>query len=148
VAITGTTRTAAARLKRRCKVPVKVPLCLAEVLGQIARDLRPVYTAATEAEAWARFKEFAEKWGRAYPAITKLWQNAWAGSFGALLRRSPLCSHPHRHLPAQAAPASASCCDNPQVQVFHLHSNSSASRRTKPALNAFAVTFEGRIPTR
>jgi hypothetical protein len=24
------------------------------------------------------------------------------------------------------------------VQAFHLHSNSSASRRTKPALNAFA----------
>jgi hypothetical protein len=45
-------------------------------------------------------------------------------------------------------PASAGCCDSPQVQVFHLHSNSSASRRTKPALNAFAVTFEGRIPTR
>jgi hypothetical protein len=30
------------------------------------------------------------------------------------------------------------------VQVFHLHSNSSASRRTKPALNAFAITFPGR----
>ena len=42
-------------------------------------------------------------------------------------------------------PASADRCDGPQVQVFHLHSNSSASRRTKPALNAFAITFEGRI---
>jgi hypothetical protein len=28
----------------------------------------------------------------------------------------------------------------------HLHSNSSASRRTKPALNAFAVTFAARMP--
>jgi hypothetical protein len=37
-------------------------------------------------------------------------------------------------------PASAGCCDSPQVQVFHLHSNSSASWRTKPALNAFAIT--------
>jgi putative transposase len=45
---------------------------------QIARDLRPVYTAATEAEAGARFSEFADKWGRLYPAITKLWQNAWS----------------------------------------------------------------------
>jgi putative transposase len=45
---------------------------------QIARDLRPVYTAATEAEARARFTEFAEKWNKPYPAITRLWQNAWA----------------------------------------------------------------------
>ena len=44
---------------------------------QVAHDLRPVYTAATEAEAKARFEEFAEK-GPAYPAITKLWQNAWS----------------------------------------------------------------------
>ena len=44
---------------------------------QIAHDLRPVYTAATEAEARARYEEFAEKWGKPYPAITKLWDNAW-----------------------------------------------------------------------
>ena len=34
---------------------------------QIAHDLRPVYTAATEAEARPRFEEFAEKWGKPYP---------------------------------------------------------------------------------
>jgi len=43
-------------------------------------------------------------------------------------------------------PASADCCvDSPQAQVSHPHSNSSASRRTKPALTAFAITFECRI---
>ena len=45
---------------------------------QISHDLRPVYTAATEAEARARFAEFAEKWGKPYPAIKRLWENAWA----------------------------------------------------------------------
>src|SRR5437764_2211293 len=45
---------------------------------QIAHDLRPVYTAASEAEARARFEEFAEKWGKPYPAITRLWENAWS----------------------------------------------------------------------
>jgi putative transposase len=45
---------------------------------QIARDLRPIYTAATETEARARFSEFAEKWGRPYPAIRRLWENAWS----------------------------------------------------------------------
>ena len=37
---------------------------------QIAHDLRPVYTAASEAEALARFEEFEEKWGKPYPAIS------------------------------------------------------------------------------
>jgi transposase-like protein len=38
---------------------------------QIAHDLRPVYTAATEAEAKARFADFAEKWGKPYPGCGK-----------------------------------------------------------------------------
>ena len=29
--------------------------------------MRPVYTAATEAEARGRFEEFADKWGRPLP---------------------------------------------------------------------------------
>ena len=45
---------------------------------QIAHDLRPVYTAASEAEALARFEEFDEKWGKPYPAISRLWRNAWS----------------------------------------------------------------------
>ena len=44
---------------------------------QIAHDLRPVYTAATEAEALARFEESEEKWGKPYPAISRLRRNAW-----------------------------------------------------------------------
>ena len=45
---------------------------------QIGHDLRPVYAAATEAEARARFVDFADKWGRPYPAIRRLWENAWS----------------------------------------------------------------------
>jgi transposase-like protein len=45
---------------------------------QIAHDLRPVYTAASEAEALARFEEFEEKWAKPYPAIGRLWDNAWS----------------------------------------------------------------------
>jgi putative transposase len=61
---------------------------------QIAHDLRPVYTAATEAEARARFEEFAEKWGKPYPAIKRLWENAWAEfvpflDYGACCRMPP-----------------------------------------------------------
>ncbi len=44
----------------------------------IAKALKPVYTAATEAFARERFDEFAQEWGGRYPAIVRLWDNAWA----------------------------------------------------------------------
>jgi putative transposase len=44
----------------------------------IAKGLKPVYTAPTEAAAKERFAEFAEAWGGRYPAIIRLWDNAWA----------------------------------------------------------------------
>ena len=40
--------------------------------GAIARDLKPVYTAPTEAAALERFVEFSEKWEARYPAIIKV----------------------------------------------------------------------------
>jgi putative transposase len=43
----------------------------------IARDLKPVYTAANEQAAQARFDEFAEVWADRYPAIIRLWRQAW-----------------------------------------------------------------------
>nr|WP_231974223.1 IS256 family transposase [Pseudonocardia sp. HH130630-07] len=46
----------------------------------IAKALRPIYTAPTEAAATGRFLEFAEAWGERYPAIVQLWENAWVES--------------------------------------------------------------------
>jgi putative transposase len=46
--------------------------------GAIAKDLKPVYTAASEADALDRFAEFSGKWEKRYPAIIRLWENAWA----------------------------------------------------------------------
>jgi mutator family transposase len=36
-----------------------------------------VYTAPTVAAAEARFAEFEQAWGDRYPAIIRLWRNAW-----------------------------------------------------------------------
>jgi transposase-like protein len=44
----------------------------------IAKDLKPIYTAPTEAAALDRLAEFSERWEARYPAIVKLWENAWA----------------------------------------------------------------------
>src|SRR5262245_173158 len=45
---------------------------------QIAKDLKPIYTAPTEAAALERLADFAGRWEARYPAIVKLWESAWA----------------------------------------------------------------------
>ncbi|KHL05300.1 IS256 family transposase, partial [Sinomonas humi] len=40
----------------------------------IAKALRPIYTAPSEAAAKDRFAEFAAEWGQRYPAIVRLWE--------------------------------------------------------------------------
>ena len=45
---------------------------------QMGKDLKPVYTAPTEAAASSRFTEFADSWGSQYPAIITLWRSAWS----------------------------------------------------------------------
>ncbi len=61
---------------------------------EMGKDLRPVYTAPTEAAARERFDEFDTKWGDRYPAITRLWRNAWT-EFAAVpgLRRGDPPDH-------------------------------------------------------
>jgi transposase-like protein len=44
----------------------------------IVKALKPVYTAPSEAAATDRFADFTQAWGGRYPAIVKLWENAWA----------------------------------------------------------------------
>jgi putative transposase len=133
---------------------------------QIAHDLRPVYTAATEAEARLRFEEFTEKWSKPYPAITKLWQNAWS-EFVPFLDyhveiRKIICStnaieslnaryrravRVRGHFPNEQA---ALKCLYLTTRSLDPTGRGKArwATRWKPALNAFAITFEGRIPTR
>ena len=43
---------------------------------EIAKDLKPIYTAPTEAAALDRFAEFSGRWEARYPGIVRLWENA------------------------------------------------------------------------
>jgi transposase-like protein len=45
---------------------------------EIKRDIKPIYTAVNAAAARAAFDELAAKWGGRYPAVIRLWDNAWA----------------------------------------------------------------------
>jgi len=130
---------------------------------ELARDLRTVYTAATERAARERFDEFAGKWGERYPAIIRLWENAWAEfvpflaydteirkvvystnaieSVHARLRRSVRA---RGHFPNEQA---ATKCLYLAVRSLDPTGRGQQrwATRWKPALNAFAITFEGRL---
>lgn len=45
---------------------------------KLARAMKPIYTPDTLEAAEERFLEFSEERGGKYPAIVRLWPNAWA----------------------------------------------------------------------
>ena len=130
---------------------------------QIAKDIRPVYTAPTEAAAKERFVEFTAKWGAQYPAIIRLWENAWSEfvpflDYDVEIRRV-ICStnavesinaryrraiRARGHFPTEQA---ALKCLYLVTRSLDPTGRGKApwAMRWKPALNAFAITFNGRI---
>jgi putative transposase len=44
---------------------------------QVARDLKPIYTAVDADAAQAALEAFDNKWGSRFPVITQAWLNAW-----------------------------------------------------------------------
>lgn len=44
---------------------------------QVARDLKPIYTAVDADQAQAELEAFDEKWGQRFPVITQQWLGAW-----------------------------------------------------------------------
>jgi transposase len=43
----------------------------------LRREVKPIYTAVNAAAACEAFEQLAEVWGQRYPAIVRLWDNAW-----------------------------------------------------------------------
>lgn len=129
----------------------------------MARDLRPVYGAPTEAAARERLNEFAETWAARYPAIIKLWENSWE-QFAPFLDypaeiRSVIYStnavesvHARMRRATQARghyPSDAAALKTLYLVIRSLDPTGRGRKRWiarwKAALNAFAITFEGRI---
>ena len=44
---------------------------------ELKRDLKPIYTSVNAQAARAAFDDLTEKWGKTYPAVVRLWENAW-----------------------------------------------------------------------
>jgi transposase-like protein len=129
----------------------------------MARDLRPVYNAVNEADAKEHLHDFFEHWADRYPAARQLWENAWADFVPFLdypvdVRRVIYSTNAIESLHARMRRATRARGHFPNEQAalkcLYLVVRSldptgrGAERwmnRWKPALNAFAITFDGRL---
>ncbi|MEU7769811.1 IS256 family transposase [Micromonospora taraxaci] len=131
---------------------------------EIKHDIKPIYTAVNAAAARAAFDDLAEKWGGRYPAVIRLWDNAWAEfipflDYDVEIRRVICSTNAIESLNARYRRAVKARGHFPNelaaLKCLYLVTRSldptGAGRtrwtmRWKPALNAFAITFSDRFP--
>ena len=130
---------------------------------KLARALRPIYTADTVSAAEDRFLEFTEQWGSKYPAIVRLWENAWPEfvpflQFDKEIRRIVCTTNAIESVNARIRKAVKARGHFPNEQaalkcvylaVMALDPTGKGrarwTQRWKGALNAFEITFDGRL---
>jgi transposase-like protein len=130
---------------------------------EVAKDIRPVYQAASVEAAAARFEEFADKWGDKYPAAIKLWRSSWEEFIPFLawdkeIRRIICTTNAIESLNARYRRAvnARGHFPNDQAALKCLYlvtrsldptgrARARWVNRWKAALNAFAIAFDGRI---
>jgi putative transposase len=131
---------------------------------ELKRDVKPIYTAVNAAAARTALDELADKWGQRYPAVIRLWDNAWEEFIPFLdydieIRRVICSTNAIESLNARYRRAVRARGHFPSEQAalkcLYLVTRSldptGAGRarwtmRWKPALNAFAITFADRFP--
>ncbi len=128
---------------------------------EVARDLKTIYHAATEAEAETRLAEFAAKWDAKFPTIAKSWRSNWA-------RVIPFFAHPpeirrviyttnaveslNMSLRKVTKARSSFPNDEAVLKLLYLALRNIAKKSTMPvrdwkaALNRFAIVYENRLP--
>jgi putative transposase len=129
----------------------------------LAKDLKPIYTAPTEAAALERLADFAEVWEKKYPGIVKLWENAWAEfvpflSFDQDVRQVIYTTNAIESVNARIRkavkarghfPTETAALKCVYMAVMSLDPTGTGrqrwSNRWKGALNAFTIAFPGRI---
>jgi putative transposase len=130
----------------------------------LRRAVKPIYTAVNDAAARAAFEQLTEAWGQRYPAIVRLWDNAWSEFIPFLdydieIRRVLCSTNAIESLNARYRRAIKARGHFPSEQAalkcLYLVTRSldptGAGRarwamRWKPALNAFSITFSDRFP--
>jgi putative transposase len=133
---------------------------------KIAKALKPVYTAATVDAAEERFLEFVEAWGKKHPAIVRMWESSWAEfvpflQFDAEIHRIVCTTNAIESVNARIRKAVRARGHFPNelaalkcvyLAVMSLDPTGQGrarwTQRWKAALNAFDITFNGRLSIR
>lgn len=131
---------------------------------EIKRDVKPIYTAVNATAARVAFDDLTEKWGQRYPAVIRLWDNAWNEfipflDYDVEIRRVICSTNAIESLNARYRRAIKARGHFPSEQAalkcLYLVTRSLDptgvgrarwTMRWKPALNAFAITFSDRFP--
>lgn len=128
---------------------------------EVARDLKTIYSSATEAEAEQRLEEFSLKWDAKFPTIAKSWRQNWA-------RVIPFFAHPpeirkviyttnaieslNMSLRKVTKARGSFPNDEAVFKLLYLALRNIAKKWTMPifgwkaALNRFAIVYENRLP--
>ena len=128
---------------------------------EVARDLKTIYTSATDVEAEQRLAEFRMKWDAKYPMIGKSWQSNWT-------RVIPFFAHPpeirkviyttnaieslNMSLRKVTKARGSFPNDDAVFKLLYLALRNIAKKWTMPvqdwkaALNRFAIIYENRLP--
>ncbi len=130
----------------------------------LRRDVKPIYTAVNADAAKAALDDVEDKWGHRYPAVIRLWRNAWEEfipflDYDVEIRRVICSTNAIESLNARYRRAVRARGHFPTEQAamkcLYLVTRSLDptgvgrtrwTMRWKPALNAFAITFADRWP--
>lgn len=128
---------------------------------EVARELKLIYTAATEVEAEQRLAEFSLKWNEKFPMIAKSWRSNWT-------RVIPFFAHPPEirkiiyttnaieslNMSLRKVTKARGSFPNDEAvsKLLYLALRNIAKKWTMPvqawkdALNRFAIIYEDRLP--
>ena len=128
---------------------------------EVARDLKLIYSAATEVEAEQRLADFSLKWDEKFPMIAKSWRSNWT-------RVIPFFAHPPEirkviyttnaieslNMSLRKVTKARGSFPNDEAvsKLLYLALRNIAKKWTMPlhawkdALNRFAIIYENRLP--
>lgn len=128
---------------------------------EVARDLKLIYTAATDTEAEQRLADFSLKWDAKFPTISKSWRSNWT-------RVIPFFAHPPEirkviyttnaieslNMSLRKVTKARGSFPNDEAvsKLLYLALRNIAKKWTMPlhawkdALNRFAIIYEDRLP--
>lgn len=131
---------------------------------ELSKELKPIYQAVNADAAGAALDDLDSKWGQRYPAMIRLWRNAWEEfipflDYDVEIRRVICSTNAIESLNARYRRAVKARGHFPTEQAalkcLYLVTRSLDPKGTgqtkwavrwKPALNAFAITFADRMP--